>query len=291
MHIVYHIGVHCTDEGQIFSCLNRNRRLLARQGIVVAHPAKFKPILRETLKHLQGAEAPEEMQEMILDGILAEDHPKRIIFSNESFLSGYPRILVNGTLYPDAAEKSRRLANLFPGHEMTFCMAIRDPATFLPACFAKVPAQDFTEFLSQIDPTRLLWSEVIARIRAALPPEAALKVWRNEEIPFIWRELMAEISGHDPDTKLAHLDDILGKIMTADGLARMQAYMESHPPANERQRRRILDAFLDKFEAEDEALNVTSPIWTDEYVAALTETYDADLFEIEQIPGVQVIAA
>jgi len=289
MQIVYHIGAHCTDEGQINYCLARNRRLLGAEGIIVAHPGKFRPAIREAVKGLHGTVAPPEMQEAILDSILTEDDPQRILFSNDGFICGFPRILANGALYPDAGDKCLKLFNLFHDHEVEFCLAIRNPATFLPAVHAKRPDGDFASFLSRADPMTLRWSEVIARIRERLP-DVPLKVWSNEDTPFIWRELIREITDHSPTTQLAGLDDYLKTIMLPEGLERMEAYLDSHPPANEIQRRRILSAFLDKFETEDPTQDVSAPGWTMDYIDALTEIYEEDLFEIERMPGVQFIS-
>ncbi len=289
MQIVYHIGVHCTDEGQIQYCLSRNRRLLATEGIIIPHPGKFRPVIRETVQGLNGAVPPPAAQEAILDSILTEDDPKRVILSNDGFLCGVPRILAGGTLYPDAAEKCQKLFNLFHDHEVEFCIGIRNPATFLPAVQAKRPKGSFADLLSRADPISLRWSEVIARIRAQLP-EVPLKVWSNEDTPFIWRELLQAITGHDPATQLAGLDGYLATIMIPEGMERMEAYLETHPPANETQRRRILSAFLDKFEIDDGTQDVSAPGWTMDYIDALTDIYEEDLFEIERMPGVEFIS-
>jgi len=129
----------------------------------------------------------------------------------------------------------------------------------------------------------------VARIRKAVPG-VPLKVWSNEDTPFIWYELLREIADHAPATRLVGRDAFLETIMLPEGLERMENYLKTHPPANEIQRRRILGAFLDKFEIEDPTQNVTAPGWTEEYVNTLTEIYEEDLFAIERMPGVQFIS-
>ncbi|MCA8869114.1 MAG: hypothetical protein KDA67_10720 [Rhodobacteraceae bacterium] len=290
MQIVFHIGAHCTDEGHIQSCLVKNRKILGEEGIVVPNPGRFRPILRETQQVLAGEPATPEVQEVMLDSILTEDNPQRVIFSNDAFLCGHPKILDRGTLYPDAGDKSLRLRNLFAGHETEFCMATRNPATFLPACFARTGSDSFAGYIEQVDPMSLRWSDVVRNIRETLPEDVALKVWSNEDTPFIWRELIREIADHNTAADLVGLDDFLGAIMKQEGLDRMASYIKTHPPANEIQRRRILSAFLDKFEIEDETQFVEAPGWTAEYIDALTEQYEEDLFNIERLPGVQFIS-
>ncbi len=289
MQIVFHIGAHCTDEGQIYSCLAKNRTMLAQQGIVAPAPGRFKPIIRETLSVLRGEEANPDVQDIMLGSILTDETPERLIFSNDGFICGIQRVLDRETFYPDVGEKCRKLYNLFASHEVEFSIAIRNPATFLPACFNRTGSGDFAAYIAQVDPMVLRWSAVIGRIRQTLP-DVPLKVWSNEDSPFIWYELIREIADLTPTTQLDGLDDYLSTIMHEEGLERMESYIATHPPANEIQRRRILSAFLDKFEIEDKGLDVTAPVWTDDYVEALTDIYEEDLFTIERLPGVQFIS-
>ena len=289
MQIVFHIGAHCTDDGQIQACLSKNRAILAREGIIVPNPGRFRAILRETLLVLNGEPASPEVQEIMLDSILTEDRPERIIFSNDAFLCGVKKVVSGQGLYPEAAEKVMKLYNLFPDENVEFCLALRNPATFLPACFAKTEAPSFAEYLAHIDPMSLRWSDVISRIKAQLP-NVPLRVWSNEDTPFIWRELIHEIADSDTSTKLEGLDDFVNSIMLPEGVERMAAYLETRPPANETQRRRILSAFLDKFEKEDDEPEVETPGWTEEYMTRLTEFYEQDLFAIERMPGVDFIS-
>jgi len=60
---------------------------------------------------------------------------------------------------------------------------------------------------------------------------------------------------------------------------------------SEMQKRRIYAAFLDKFameEALEEELDL--PGWTEELVDSLTEIYDQDIYHLQRIPGVTLIA-
>jgi hypothetical protein len=289
MQIVFHIGAHCTDEGQILSCLLKNRAQLAEEGIIIAHPGRFRAILRETMLVLNGERASPEVQEVMLDSILDEDRPERIIFSNDAFLCGIRKIFGPEQLYPEAEERVQKLYNLFPNEDVELCLAIRNPATFLPACFSKSDAPSFAQFLSQTNPQALRWSEVIQRIKMQLPT-VPLRVWSNEDTPFIWHELLRDIADHDDNTRLKALDLFIASIMLPEGVERMAAYLQTRPPANETQRRRILSAFLDKFEKDDDAPEVEAPGWTDEYLAHLTDLYEQDLFQIERMPGVDFIS-
>ncbi len=289
MQVLFHIGAHCTDEGQILACLAKNRAMLARQGIAVPPPNRFKPVLRDTLSVLKGEKANPEVEKIIFQSILDDETPQRLIFSNDAFLTGAQKVLSASAIYPDAGVKCQKLFNLFHGHQVEFCLAIRNPATFLPALFHRIGTASFEAFIAQTDPMALTWSSMVARITEALPG-VPLKIWSNEDTPFIWPELIHEIVDIDREVPIKGIDDYLATIMHKEGLERMENYLQTHPPANEIQRRRILSAFLDKFEIDDPTLEVEAPIWTADYVETLTEIYEEDLFAIEKMPGIQFIS-
>ncbi len=64
----------------------------------------------------------------------------------------------------------------------------------------------------------------------------------------------------------------------------------TEPGMSEAQKRRVIAAFLDKF-ARDEAIEEELDIfgWTDDLIDELTEIYDDDLYEIQAIPGINLI--
>lgn len=290
MQVVYHLGAHFTDEDRLLKCLLKNKGPLAGEGIIVPGPSRYRALLRETVLALRGKPAPEETQEEIIDTVTEGGQAERLIFSNQSFLCATKKVLHQGKLYATADQKTHWLGQVFPDAEVEFHLSVRNPATFVPAVFAHCSDLSFEAFRNGADPRELLWSPVVQAIRDA-NPDASLTVWCNEDTPLIWPELLREISGHDPYTKLKGTDDFLASIMTESGMKRMRAYLESHPPANEIQRRRIVAAFLDKFALDEEVeMELDLPGWTEDLVEETTEIYEEDMFAIERMPGVTFIA-
>ncbi len=289
MQFVYHLGVHCTDEDRLLRCLSKNHALLVSDGVVVPAPDRYRPVLRETMTKLRGQPAPPQMQQTVLDAAMDEDAARRVVFSNESFLSAPARALARGKFYAQADQNCRWLRQIFPDDDCEFFLGLRNPATFLPALFSRVKASSFDEFLGGATLQDLQWSEMVARIRAT-NPDCALTVWCNEDTPLIWPEILRRMTDQSPDMALAGVHDFLAEIMTEAGLDRMESYLQSHPPANEEQRRRVVAAFLDKFAIKDEIeIELDVPGWTENLVEDLTERYEEDIFAIERMDGVEVI--
>ena len=95
----------------------------------------------------------------------------------------------------------------------------------------------------------------------------------------------------DDNVRLMGGLDVVRRLMQPEGMKRLRAYLASHPPKTEIQRRRILSAFLDKYAiAEEVEEEIDLPGWTEDTVAELTQKYEADLDEIARLPGVNFIA-
>lgn len=285
MRIVYHLGAHGTDDERLLRCLLKNRGVLAEQSIVIPDPARYRNLLRDTAIALKGQAASIETQAIVLDQMMDEEQADRLVLSWENFLS-FPQWVLRGSLYPSAGERIRAFSQIFPQIEAEFHLAIRNPATFLPDLFIRQKNKTVDEFLDGVDLAELRWSDTIRDILTQ-NPGVPLTVWCDEDTPLIWPEVLQAVSGHAPGTRLADVNELLRKLMTDDGLARMQSYLDAHPPASVVQRRRIVSAFLDKFALPEMIeMEVEMPGWTEETVAQLTRAYQGDVAAIAATPGV-----
>jgi hypothetical protein len=288
MRIVYHLGAHCTDQERLIRCLLKNRAVLAGQGIVVPSPTRYRKLIRDTANQLNGKAASEDSQAMILDQIMEEPYAERLILSWDSFLS-FPSWAANGQLYDSAGERIRAFTQIFPDIDAEFHLAIRNPATFLPALQDKMNAKGREDVLAQVDPLKLRWSDVVHQILAQ-NPDVPFTVWCDEDTPLIWPEVLQAVSGHADGTVLIDDDELLAMIMTDIGLARMKAYCAEHPPQSVSHRRRIVTAFLEKFARPEQIeMAINMPGWTDEYIAELTRRYFEDIDRIRRMPGVTLV--
>jgi len=289
MRIVYHLGAHFTDEERLLKCLLKNREVLSQYGVVVPGPKRYRNLLRDTAIQLKGSAASRDTQALILDKIMEEDVADRMVMSWDSFLSLAPWAL-DGTLYPAAGDRVRAFSQIFPEIEAEFHLSIRNPATFLPALFEKLPNKTYEDFIGKTDIFDLHWSDVIERILAQ-NPGTPLTIWCDEDTPLIWPEVLRIVAGLPDDAALEGENDLLESLMSGEGMSRMQTYLQSHPPASVMQRRKVVSAFLDKF-ALPERIETTieMPGWTTELVDELTATYEQDVHRIANMPGVTFIA-
>jgi hypothetical protein len=250
MEIAFHLGAHVTDEERLIRCLLRNRGLLAGEGIAVPGTTRYRKLLRQSAAELgEGAPDP-AVGEALLDAILSDEDfagdPGRIVFSFESFLAFHPWAVQGTRLYPEAGVRARRLRALFPQADVSFHIAIRDPATFLPALVAEIAATGDGQPLQPHDPAALRWSDTLLDISRE-NPDCALFVWCDEDTPLLWPEILRSVAGHGPETVLEGVFDWYKSFVSAEGLAMMTRWLQDRPPMTDLQRRKVLSAFLDKF--------------------------------------------
>ncbi|WGH77925.1 hypothetical protein [Jannaschia ovalis] len=280
MDIAIHLGAHCTDEDLIAKTLGRNAAALAKAGVVVAPSGRMRPAIRKALQARGGSLVPGAADGLIGEmlGGMPDPAPNRIVLSYEGFLGVYAKVLGGDALYGDAGTRAEGLRDLFPGQDVRFYLAMRNPATFIPALFRASSVEDFESFIAGQDLAALCWSEPIEAIRAACP-DVPLTVWCNEDLPLIWPDLLRAVAGVSGELKGE--DAILRQIMTPAGFARLEVYLRDNPTRDLATRRKVATAFLRKYVDEtkiDE--EIALPGWSEEMIAGLTALYEQDLDRI-----------
>ena len=286
MQILFHLGAHCTDDGLLIRSILKNRAAFAAEGIGVPGPGRYREILGEVSTDLRGKAADEDTEAQIVEAIRDDDTAHRIVLSNENFLCRTNVVLAEDGLYPKA-QKSAWLRQCLPSHEAEFALGIRNPASFVPELLRLTGQGE--EALDDVSIGDLLWSEAIADIAVA-NPGCRIVVWCHEDTPFIWSEIIREVTGHDPFTQIDGEFDMLDRIMSPEGMSRLTEFLETRQVTSQSKRRRAVSAFLDAHAIDDEIESeVDLPGWTAEMIAMLTEQYDDDVERISAMPEVTFI--
>jgi hypothetical protein len=291
MQIAFHIGANCTDDDQLIKSVRKNASALELEGIHVPPIGRYRRLIRETVQSVEGSAPNPNVRQTLLDTIIDNPHhTDRLVLSNSAFLGVANRIFEGASLYQMAEAKLLALRQIFADDELDLYFAVRNPASFVPAAYMESKKATFGAYMHGMDPMDIRWSELVARIRSIVP-DATLTVWANEDTPLIWAELIRDLSGVDPLTRITGGFDLLSSIMSKTGMQRFTSYLKSHPPQSEAQKRRIISAFLDKFAIEDEIdQEIPIPEWNDALIDELTDQYEDDLLTIQQMPNVRFIA-
>lgn len=290
MQIVFHVGAHHTNEERLLKSLLKNTETFSKQGVKVPGPGKYRRLLWETMSNLQGSDPAPDTRDILVDAILDDEQANRLILSHGGFLSAAEWIFRTRSMYGQAPQRLQTLRKIFPEDELEIFLALRNPATFLPSIYAGLKDREFDDFMNGVDPMKIAWSHLVSQIQTQLP-DVPITVWCNEDTPLIWAQLIREISGVDPLTKIIGGFDLISSIMAPEGMKRFLVYLKSHPPQTEIQKRRIIAAFLDKYAiAEELEQELDIPGWDGDYVDELTARYEEDVYKIERMPGISFIA-
>lgn len=287
MQIVFHLGAHGTDDGLLIRSLLQNRARLAKEGISVPGPLRYRDLFSQISTRLRGEHADLETETLIVEAIRQQADDERVILSNENFLCRPWKAIDSDGLYPKA-DKSMWLAACLPRHTCGFAIGIRNPASFLPEVARRL--SDDEPLPEEILLDSLLWSDVVADIGTANPGSEIL-VWCDEDTPFIWSELMRELAGVDPYFELEGEFDMLETIITEDGMDQLEEFLASRSLTDQISRRRAVSAFLENHAIEDKVVEeIEFPGWTEDTVEMLTEIYDEDVARIATLPNVTFIS-
>lgn len=291
MQVILHAGAHCTDEDRLLKCLLRNAEAWRHEGVAIPGPSKYRKLLNEALNKLGGEPPDPETRDVLLDAILQEDPGQisRLVLSNDNFFSVPKLMMQGGYVYRRAEARLRGLRDVFAGDEVELFMGLRDPASFLPAVFAATPHEDFSSFMAGVDPMHFRWSDLIRRIRADLP-EMPVTLWCNEDTPFLWGQIIREMAGIALSRKITGAFDLYATVISREGMQRFRGFLKENPTITEKQKRRVMMAFLDKYALEEEMeQELDLPGWDGPYVDMLTELYEEDLEVIAGMEGVRLL--
>ncbi|SEQ86590.1 hypothetical protein SAMN05428995_1125 [Loktanella sp. DSM 29012] len=289
MEIALHLGANCTDEDRLIRTILKNGAILKEHDIAAPGPGKYRRLLRETIQNLNGLPPAPDTRQIMLDSILSDETPDRMVLSNSNFICIPNRIFESGVLYAQTEFKLRGMLQLFPQDDLDIFLAIRDPATFLPDAFRKSKSETFEEFMAGKDPFDIRWSDMIERI-LQVAPHLTLTVWCNEDTPLIWDEIVLALTGLPQDTKINGAHDLLATIMSNEGMNRYINYLNAHPPKTLSQKRRVIAAFLDKYALDEEIEEtVDLPGMTADDIQELSDLYEEDVQRIAAMDGVRFI--
>lgn len=291
MQVIIHAGSHETEEDRLLKTLLLNKEAAGKRGTAVPGPGKYRYLLGDCVDAVLEGRAAAQESSLLWDAILEQEEADRVILSNPHFFGAPRHAIGNYGFYPEAEMRMGALKQLFRDDQLEIQIGLRDPGSFLPSLLKGLQPQRTSQILSDCDPLSLRWSNLLLRLRTALP-DVPITVWAYEEMPLLWAEILRSLLGFEEGERLIGGMDLLSAIMSGEGMKRLRAYLHEHREMTEEQKHRVIAAFLDKYAIEDAIEEeVDLPGWTDALIEELSRLYDADLEHIGAIPGVTVLSA
>jgi len=289
MQLVFHLGGHCTDDGRLIRSISRSRAAFADGAIHIPGPRGYRSLLRETLGILNGAEASEEVQSLLIDALTDTDDAERILLFHENLLCLPPRIVSENGLYAMTPRRLKAIASMFPAHDCEFYLSISNPAALVPSLVQRGLTESYDALMGMTDPYKLRWWPTINQTLAACP-DVNLTIWCNEDAPLVWPQIMRGMCQVPEGTAFEGDTDMATALLSDEGAAVLTASLASDPPSSAAQwADRISAALVENGKADALELNVDLPGWTEEVIDAMSELYLDDCARIAGLPGVRFL--
>ncbi len=290
MDIKLYIGAHNTSANTVISTLEKNLALFAEQRIFIADS-------KLAIKHLSAAQKAVvegadlvSVQKKLIAALTNETDVDTLVIVNPNILGTASRPFGKGLFYPRTSGLVQQLQNLFQGLNMQIYFSVRDPSMFIPRCYSEsllgASFSKFEDYISELDLAALRWSSLLHRLQGK-QDDIPVTVWRHEDYPRIWRDVIQAITNVDNSQDLRSPPKSPANNLTLHGAQLFNAYLEEHAPRTKEDFENTKAAFLKKFPTTDEEPAVAE--WPAELMQILTDNYDDDWYYIERMEGLKTI--
>ncbi|TDW41712.1 hypothetical protein LY39_00821 [Roseinatronobacter bogoriensis subsp. barguzinensis] len=289
MKIAMHLGVHLTDDKKARTCLRANKPMLEAAGILVPRASSYLNLMRGAAGQVvTGAEIP-DFDEKLRASVEATDSTQRLVLSAPGLLAKQHEAVEGNMFYPGARARISAFRKLLQDHEVEIFMAIRNPASFVPALLQDMKEGERAELMQGLKGAELRWSHLIAEMRETWP-EAPITLWCDEDTPFIWHRLLRLISGYEPETEFENSFDWFETAMIDGGAQKLAAYLDAMPPVDEAHRQQVISAFLEKF-CDPDKLEIDFSLtgWDETQIDVISQLYEDDIELIRTMEGVRLL--
>lgn len=291
MDVSIHVGALVTETEPLLKTILKNGQALTKRDIYAPGPGNYRRLMRESIQIFEkDGHVPAEGRDILLDAILADQVPQRLVLSLPQILGMENRFFEHGHFLGMAPQRLAMLMRIFAADDLHFHFTVRNLATFLPALVAVSRHSGLHGFAPDgFDPGQPHWSQLLAEL-VAITPDARWTVWADEDAPILWPALVRRMTGLTLDVPIKGRWDKLATLVTPPGREQLKELEKSGAPVSPEEE---IDTALAVLEAHGREDGVTATIeldgWDQVYVDHLTDVYEEDLDLIERIHGVHLM--
>ena len=183
--------------------LRRNLNLHHQNKIALPLPKNYRRPLRQRMMQSNHTAPYADPNDILLDVFLnGEPEECRTLYMSIPGFFGAPKETIqNNARYSQEIRNLVRFVELFPEDQTHLFLALRNPATFIPAMMTEAKTDNLNFIMNKSDPRALRWSYVLKSIRQRFPA-LPMTIWCTEDTPLIWGQLMRLVGGFSPSTPM-----------------------------------------------------------------------------------------
>ena len=292
MDLRLHIGVHRTATQHLRKMLALNSELLAEHGVCVPSPEHAEKAFARAVRQLKAKENVDRINADLLSSLTQDKEYNRIVMVDPNVSGTLMRPIGKEFFYPRIGTTISRIVTSLEGLPARLFVSIRNPATFIPSCYGKgirsKPDVSFQSFVSEANLQGLRWSDFLHRAqlkKADLP----MTVWRYEDYPFIWRDVVQALTGIENREDLVGHTKPMNTGLSLRGAILMHTYLSEKEAKTREEFETVRMAFDQKFPS---SLGHNHNLhWPTELTESMTENYEDDWYYIERMENVETITA
>jgi hypothetical protein len=290
MDLRLHIGVHRTATQHLRIVLRNNKALLEAEGICLPEPEFAERAFATAVRRMKAKEDVGEINAELMSALTQDREFRRIILVDPNIAGTLMRPIGTEFFYPRVATTVSRILTAIDGLPMRLFVGLRNPATFVPSCYSAGmrhnPDVSFGKFVSESNLHGLRWSDFLHRAQLK-NADLGMTVWRFEDYPYIWRDVVQALTGIKNREELVGTSDRVNSGLSLRGAILMHQYLQEHPVQTRTQFEKVAAAFDQKFPS---TRGHNDPIhWPEELTEGMSENYEDDWYYIERMENVQTI--
>ncbi|MCP5072769.1 MAG: hypothetical protein GY947_05665 [Rhodobacteraceae bacterium] len=290
MDIRLHIGAHRSATKHLRNMLEVNRDLLESQGICLPEEEFAARVFTRAVKAVREGGPVEEINAELLSKLTGDSECRRIVLIDPNISGSLLRPVGKEFFYPRIGNTVSRIVDTLDGLPMRLFISLRNPATFIPSCYAEglclSNSVSFEKFIEATNLHNLRWSDFLHRAQTK-KHDVDITTWRFEDYPHIWREVAQAFTGIENKEVLVGTTDTINRGISLRGAILMHNYLQDHPIKKPGDFDRVVRTFEKKFPSV--ANEVYNPTWPKELTTGMTENYEDDWYYIERMESVETI--
>jgi len=290
MDIRLHIGAHRSGTQHLRQMLEENREMLEEQGVCLPDVGFAEKAFARALRAIREKTPVGEVNAELLSTLTGDKEYRRIVLIDPNISGTVARPVGKEFFYPRIVNSVTRIIESLDGLPLRLFVSVRNPATFIPSCFAEslktAPEVTFETFIEDTNLPRLRWSDFLHRAQLR-QQELPVTTWRFEDYPYIWRDVAQALTGVENREAFVGSPLPINKGISLRGAILMQSYLQDHPVKKAAGYVRVRQAFETKFPS---VVNeIYNPTWPMELTTGMTENYEDDWYYIERMENIEVI--
>lgn len=291
--ISFFLGGHRVGVSHVYDRLQKNKRLLKSKGIHVLDGDAARRAVSAAVTAFNNHKPIEQVKADLLTAIEA-DNPKHnsVVVISDGMSGQIQRPMAGNTFYPAAARRTEILTKILSPYKLKFFLGLRNPATFIPSAWGTALMNGslirFEDFIEPANIRDLRWAYTLERI---LPeaPKGSLHVWRIEDYPDIWRDLIGAMTGLSETDKLTQNPKPINSGLSFEGAMQLYEFLAGSGEVAEEERNEVVKELLKSHPSSAEPTD--HMLWGTELIEDLTYRYDDDWYYIERMEDVVAVPA